>query len=134
MGEAETMDTNQNIFHSDVWHRADGGPRYSQLSAHLAQAINDGLLKQGFRFPAERELALLADVSRVTIRKALNELVDAGLIELNEVPGTSYLVQPRALNNHCPLWFPSLKTSKHAARNQAVRSLIVGYLCRRLMR
>lgn len=91
MSETETMDTNQNIFHSDVWHRADGGPRYSQLSAHLAQAINDGLLKQGFRFPAERELALLADVSRVTIRKALNELVDAGLIELKRGSGNFVL-------------------------------------------
>ena len=85
------MESNQNLFSEAAWHRAGGGPRYLQLSRHIARAIQDGRLEQGFQLPPERDLADLGNVSRVTVRKAVGELVDAGLVEQKRGSGSFVL-------------------------------------------
>lgn len=64
-----------------AWFRDGGGPRYLQLAAHAARAIEEGRLPEGAQLPPERDLALLADVSRVTVRKAVARLQAEGLVE-----------------------------------------------------
>ncbi len=75
------------------WLRANGGPRYLQLSRFLARAINDGVLEPGASLPSEREMAYIAQLSRVTIRKAVEVLVNDNLVVQRRGSGT--FVAPR---------------------------------------
>ena len=36
------MESNRDLFSDATWHQSEGGPRYLQLSRHIAQAINEG--------------------------------------------------------------------------------------------
>ena len=74
------MESTLELFRQETWHRPGGGNRYLQLSRHIAEAIAEGRLKPGDQLPPERDLASIANVSRVTIRKAVSELVQVGLI------------------------------------------------------
>lgn len=85
------MDSNRTFFLSDSWHRPGEGSRYLQLSRHIANAINEGRLEKGFQLPPERELAEMGNISRVTVRKAVRELVDAGLVEQRRGAGSFVL-------------------------------------------
>ncbi len=56
-------------------------PLYKQLYSSLLEEIKTGKLKSGDRVPSEKELADQFKVSRITSKKALETLVQAGLIE-----------------------------------------------------
>lgn len=58
----------------------DSSPLYLQLARKLGQAIRDGRYKPDEALPSERVLAEVLDVSRVTARSAIDQLVDQGLI------------------------------------------------------
>ncbi|MXU66736.1 GntR family transcriptional regulator [Oceanomicrobium pacificus] len=62
------------------WLTGSGGPRYLQLRRRIQDAIADGVISEGDPLPSEREIAALTDLSRVTVRKAVAELVEAGTI------------------------------------------------------
>ncbi|MGQ3278927.1 MAG: GntR family transcriptional regulator, partial [Shinella sp.] len=51
------------------------GPLYVKLRQTLEEAITSGKLNYGDALPAERDLADHAHVSRVTVRKAVDDLV-----------------------------------------------------------
>ena len=85
------LDSHFNLFRPAEWNQPGGGSRYRQLSRHVAEAIADGRLSEGQQLPSERELAEFAGVSRVTIRKAVAELVKSGLIEQRRGAGTFVL-------------------------------------------
>ncbi len=70
-----------DIFAPSAWYREGQGPRYRQLYRHIQAAIMDGSLTAESQLPPERDLALLADVSRVTVRKAVAQLVEDGLVD-----------------------------------------------------
>lgn len=70
------------------WYRDGGGPRYLQLARFVTDLIRSGELPAGAQLPAERELADLAGVSRVTVRKAIAELVVTDLVEQRQGAGT----------------------------------------------
>jgi len=55
-------------------------PLYQQLQRKLRDAIEKRLLGPDDALPAERELATLLDVSRITVRKAIDGLVEEGLL------------------------------------------------------
>ena len=63
-------------------------PRYRELSDHLARQIEEGELSPGAALPPERTLAELHGVSRVTVRKAMEQLSQRGLIEQRRGAGT----------------------------------------------
>lgn len=65
-----------------------GGPLYVKLRQNLEMAIRSGKLNQGDALPAERELADYAHVSRVTVRKAVDDLVRDGLLIRRHGSGT----------------------------------------------
>jgi GntR family transcriptional regulator len=63
--------------------RADpnaASPLYMQLAQSLAQAIRDGVFHADEALPSERVLAEQLELSRVTARKAIDRLVEQGLI------------------------------------------------------
>lgn len=83
----------QSIYRTEAWFRDGRGPRYVQLYRHLAAAIAAGRLEPDSQLPPERDLAELADVSRVTVRKAVAQLVADGLIEQRRGAGSFVQVQ-----------------------------------------
>jgi len=66
----------------------DCAPLYLQLQRVLRTAIESHVLAADEALPAERELADAFSVSRVTVRKALDGLVDAGLLTRRHGAGT----------------------------------------------
>ena len=69
---------------------AGGGslPLYRRLQAHIASAIDHGRLQPRDALPGERDIARSMAVSRVTVRKALAGLVEAGLLDQRQGSGT----------------------------------------------
>lgn len=63
-------------------------PAYLQLYRELQRAIEDGSLRAGQALPSERELARDLSLSRVTIRRAFEELERRGLVEKRHGSGT----------------------------------------------
>lgn len=72
----------------DSWLAPDGGPRYVQLRRRLIEGIETGVLPPNSSLPPEREMAEMTDLSRVTVRKALEELVREGVIEQRQGSGS----------------------------------------------
>lgn len=70
-----------SLYDAALWYRDGLGPRYLQLYRHIGAAIAAGRLEPDSQLPPERDLAGLADVSRVTVRKAVAQLVSDGLVE-----------------------------------------------------
>lgn len=67
---------------------AGQGPLYVKLQQALATAIRSGRLKSGDALPPERDLAEYASISRVTVRKAVDELVRQGILVRRHGSGT----------------------------------------------
>jgi GntR family transcriptional regulator, N-acetylglucosamine utilization regulator len=66
----------------------DNTPLYARLQRLLHHAIEAGSLEPGRALPSERELAKLASLSRVTVRKAITALVSKGLLTQRHGAGT----------------------------------------------
>jgi GntR family transcriptional regulator len=60
--------------------RGPGVTLHAQVEDWLADAIASGLLAPGDRLPTEKDLAAWLGVSRLTLRHALTDLVERGLI------------------------------------------------------
>ncbi len=58
----------------------DASPLYLQLARNLGDAVRDGRYQVHEALPSERNLSESLGVSRVTARKAIDQLVDQGLI------------------------------------------------------
>lgn len=93
MVEMDSSGTTQ-LFAPDRWFRPGRGPRYAQLYRHLAEVITSGALETDAQLPPERDLAEMADVSRVTVRKAVAQLVGEGMLEQRRGAGTFVRPQP----------------------------------------
>lgn len=76
------------IFAPALWFREGRGPRYAQLYRHIVSAIQSGQLPPDAQLPPERDLAEIAEVSRVTVRKAVAQLVDEGLVDQRRGAGS----------------------------------------------
>ncbi len=69
-------------------------PLYHQLKEVLKKQIENGELKQGERLPSEIELINTYEVSRTTIREAVNDLVQNGYLVRKRGVGT-YVATPK---------------------------------------
>jgi DNA-binding GntR family transcriptional regulator len=54
---------------------------YVQLADDIAAKIADGSFPAGSLLPGEAELAELYEIPRLTVRRALDELKDRGLVQ-----------------------------------------------------
>ncbi|WP_016906727.1 GntR family transcriptional regulator [Streptomyces xiaopingdaonensis] len=69
-------------------NREDGLPLYAQLVEDLRSGIEAGRWPVGSRLPSERELCRQFDVSRITVRHAIDTAVREGLVERVHGVGT----------------------------------------------
>ncbi|GAA0464157.1 winged helix-turn-helix domain-containing protein [Alkalibacillus silvisoli] len=58
-----------------------GNPLYQQIAKWMIDHIHSGNWKEGYKLPAEEELAEQLEVSRGTLRKAMVRLLKQGLLE-----------------------------------------------------
>jgi GntR family transcriptional regulator len=70
-----------------------GAPLYLQLRKSIEDAVTRGLIGPGDALPSERDIAAKADMSRVTVRKAVQDLVKGGILVQRHGSGT--FVAPR---------------------------------------
>ena len=63
-------------------------PLYQQLQRALRGAIENGIIGPEDALPPERDLAEMLKVSRITVRKAIDELVEDGLLIRKQGSGT----------------------------------------------
>ena len=68
--------------------RVKANPKYRQLKEILKEQINKGKLKPGDRIPPEEKIAERYGVSLGTVRQAMAELVNEGLIYKEQGKGT----------------------------------------------
>ena len=71
-------------------------PLYHQVKENLRELIEDRRLEPEDMLPSERELGKLYGVSRPTVRQAVHELVQEGL--LRRVPGIgTFVAKPKVV-------------------------------------
>lgn len=76
------------LFAPDGFADTGAGPLYVQLTRRIGAAIDAGELAPGEGLPPEREMAALTGLSRVTVRKAVQALVQAGRLVQRRGSGT----------------------------------------------
>jgi GntR family transcriptional regulator len=69
-------------------------PLYSRVETVLGAEIADGVLQAGDQLPTEDSLIARFEVSRITVRRAIQNLVGRGLIEIRRGIGT-FVAAPR---------------------------------------
>jgi len=73
-------------------------PLYHQVYEILKNKIEEDQMKPGDYLPSENKLAEMYGVSRLTVRQALSELAEEGLIEKRRGKGT-IIIQPKNIEN-----------------------------------
>jgi GntR family transcriptional regulator len=81
-------DSLASVFAPEQDSALQGGPIYLRFARRLEGAIRRGLIKPGEALPSERDIASMADISRVTVRKAVQDLVQSGLLVQRHGSGT----------------------------------------------
>ena len=66
----------------------DGTPLYLQLARNLRDHIESGGITPGNALPSERDLSEMAGISRVTVRKAIEQLIEEGVLFRKQGSGT----------------------------------------------
>lgn len=74
---------------------SDPTPLYLRLEHRIRGAIASGRLKPRDALPGERDIASALGVSRVTVRKAIGSLVEAGMLEQRQGSGTFVSPKPQ---------------------------------------
>lgn len=72
----------------DLLVSTSGVPRYIRIREALRQQIQDGSYAAGELIPPEKQLAVRFGVSRMTVRHAIDGLVDEGLLYRKQGAGT----------------------------------------------
>jgi GntR family transcriptional regulator len=87
-------DAAETLFGADSIALPQGGPLYLQLKRWIEDAVRRGAIKPGDALPSERDLAARVDMSRVTVRKAVQHLVREGVLVQRHGSGTYVAPQP----------------------------------------
>jgi GntR family transcriptional regulator len=69
-------------------------PLYAQIESVLSSEFADGTLPAGVQIPTEDQLIARFKMSRITVRRAVQNLVNRGLVEIRRGRGT-FVTQPR---------------------------------------
>jgi GntR family transcriptional regulator len=76
------------LFSPEGFDDPGSGPLYLQLQRRIADAIAAGRLAPGDSLPAERDMATMTGLSRVTVRNAIQALVASGQLVQRRGSGT----------------------------------------------
>ena len=76
------------LFATRVAERPSSGPLYLQLKSIIDDAVRRGALRPGDALPSERDLAARVELSRVTVRRAMQNLVREGVLVQRRGSGT----------------------------------------------
>jgi GntR family transcriptional regulator len=71
---------------------------YSRVETVIADKITDGDLKVGDQLPTEDSLIVRFGVSRITVRRAIQNLVSRGLVEIRRGRGT-FVAAPKIMQD-----------------------------------
>lgn len=71
-------------------------PLYYQLKKDIMRLIDEGKLKRGDKIPSERKLCAYHNVSRMTVNKAIEKLVQEGYLYREQGKGTFVAEQEQA--------------------------------------
>jgi len=74
-------------------------PIYYQLAKNIEQDIYEGKLKPGEVLPPEHEIASKLNISRMTVRRAISELVAVGIVYTLKGKG-SFVAKPKLDNDN----------------------------------
>ena len=74
--------------------RNTGEPLCAQIESVLSYEIADGTLSAGVQIPTEDHLIVRFRMSRITVRRAVQNLVNRGLVEIRRGRGT-FVTLPR---------------------------------------
>ena len=80
----------------DMISETSGEPLYLQILKLLREKIVSGEAAPGSRLPAEQDMTGLLGVSRITVKRALNELASSGLVRRQRGRGTVVTFDPAA--------------------------------------
>ncbi len=83
-------------------------PVYQSIKKTLEEKINMGEYQSGDKIPSERELSAYYNISRMTARQALNELVKEGIVFREKGRGT-FVSNPKLLQENCKSFTDTLK-------------------------
>jgi GntR family transcriptional regulator len=111
----------QDLFSPDGFAETGAGPLYLQLHRRIAEAIASGRLRPGDSLPAEREMAAITGLSRVTVRKGVEALVASGQLVQKRGSGTFVAPQVRRLEQALSLL--TSFTEDMARRGRTVESV-----------
>lgn len=89
----------KKIFNKRIINKNIAIPLYFQIKTYIENNIKNGHLSEGDMLPSEDELSKLLDVSRPTVRQALNELSAAGYLERKRAKGTC-VTHPKIYKNY----------------------------------
>lgn len=110
----------ERIFSTVKLAAQTGAPLYLQLKRNIEDAVRQGVIGPGDALPSERDIALKADISRVTVRKAVQDLVKGGVLIQRHGSGT--FVAPRMERVEQSLSRLTSFTEDMARRGMTVRS------------
>ena len=100
--------------------------RYIELKNQICRQIYEGICLDGEKIPSERQLSEDFNVSRITVRKALELLEEEGLILREVGNGTTV-----TLKNHGNETAMDVIALAAPSRNPFFARFIAGILCRR---
>jgi DNA-binding GntR family transcriptional regulator len=109
--EPMTISTNDLFFNLD---RSGPIPMYYQIAKRMREAIESGDLPSGGRIENELKIAEQLGISRPTIRRAIQELVDQGLVVRRRGIGTQVVRGRLARNFEISSLYDDLKLKDQA--------------------
>lgn len=111
------------LFGAESIALSQSGPLYLQLKRWIEDAVHRGAILPGDALPSERDLAARVDMSRVTVRKAVQHLVREGLLVQRHGSGTYVAPQPSRVEQS--LSQLTSFTEDMARRGMAVRAVFL---------
>lgn len=98
--------------------------RYNAVAQRIEQQIRDGEISAGSRILGERELAKVLGVSRVTLRRALSELRDRGVLVSDEAKGW-FVAPPNVSEQNVLRSFSEMAASRGlSSSSQIIQSIV----------
>lgn len=99
-------------------------PLYIQIQNSLKEMIEGSEYAPGDQIPSERELVDRLRVSRMTVRRAIESLIDEGLLERRSTSGT-YVREPQVIRDISPNTIQSLTRQIQGKGGQAGSRLLL---------